>query len=115
VRLEEQNMTIREFLDKRNIKGFIVLFIGWVTFMISGIMSAAGKLNIYILVPIGILFMMGGMVYREISIKCPRCKSRLAHAVLWPMDIFLRISEKIKFCQFCGVSLDSEMGDIIKK
>jgi hypothetical protein len=39
-------------------------------------------------------------------LKCPSCGGNLGYALAWPMSFDLSISDRIKFCQFCGVNLD---------
>ena len=42
-------------------------------------------------------------------VRCPSCGGNLGYALCWPSKWNYSVSEKIKFCQFCGVSFDKEM------
>jgi len=58
---------------------------------------------------IGFIVAMGLTVSLLFFVRCPSCKNNLGYALSWPTTWDLKVSDKIKFCQFCGVNLDKEI------
>lgn len=103
-------MKIRDKLNKTRKIIYLVGFLSWVLFAASIIFSATKKnssFEIIILIPFA-LFMLS-CLYLFCGIRCPKCKGALGYAICWPYGKWLNISEKIKFCPFCGIELDSEI------
>lgn len=50
-----------------------------------------------------------------LGIRCPKCEGNIGYALTWPPTWNMSVSKKIRFCPFCGVSLDTEMKDINPK
>lgn len=59
-----------------------------------------------ILIPFALFMFM--CFYSIFGIRCPKCKGVLGYAITWPLGKWLNISEKIKFCPFCGVEFGSK-------
>jgi len=51
------------------------------------------------------VYVLGLLFY----VRCPSCKGNLGYALSWPVTWVLSVSKEIKFCQFCGTSLDKEI------
>jgi len=101
-------MTVREYLDKRRVAAYIALFVGFGIVGLAGV--CAGCLPGFIVI-IGIVVGVGGALYLNYGLRCPKCNGMVAYAVAWPMDKFIYISDSIKLCPFCGVKMDEEIGD----
>jgi hypothetical protein len=99
-------MTIREYLDKRRVRAYISLFGGFGIVGIAGVW--AGCLPGFIVI-IGIIFGVGGALYLNYGLRCPKCNGMIAYAVSWPIDKFIYISDSIKSCPFCEVKLDDQV------
>lgn len=103
-------MKIRENLNKTRKKIYILGFLSWVLFLAGMVFLAMQKNDSFptlILIPFA-LFMFSAL-YLLFGIHCPNCKGMLGYTICWPPGKWLDISEKIKFCPFCGIGLDSEM------
>jgi hypothetical protein len=45
-------------------------------------------------------------------LRCSNCGNNLSYAIQWPPTWF-GISPTIKYCPFCGISLDTEEDDVL--
>ena len=43
------------------------------------------------------------------DVRCPRCNGNIGYTVAWPPTWNMSVSNKIKYCPFCGVSLDAKI------
>lgn len=103
-------MKIREKLNQTRKKIYLRSFLSWVLILASMVFSAIqnnDSFPILILIPFALFMVM--CFYSIFGIRCPKCKGMLGYALSWPIGKWLNLSEKIKFCQFCGVNLDSEI------
>jgi len=50
--------------------------------------------------------MAAGGIWYFVKIRCPNCHGPLCHALNWPPKGLFGISPRIRFCLFCGVSLE---------
>ena len=57
---------------------------------------------------VGFAVAMGAITFLELGLSCPQCRGRIGCAVNYPGRP-LSVSSKIRFCPFCGVSLDSRL------
>jgi len=103
-------MKIREKLNKTRKKIYLLGFLSWVLILAVMVFSATQKNDSFsalILIPFALFMFV--CFYSIFGIRCPKCKGMLGYALVWPLGKWLNISEKIKFCPFCGVELDSEI------
>ena len=104
-------MTIRDHLAKKRRIVFLATFICWL-FGILGFVSSQSKPDE--LPPVALLAFVGFMgcvVFALFGFRCPNCNNNLGYTIQWP-PTFWEISDKLKFCPFCGVELDKEMKDL---
>lgn len=102
-------MTIRSKLEQIRKKGYIFGFIAWLLFAAS-IFATMINLLFSVLLIIAFLAFFLAIIRLLFFLPCPSCKNNLGYAVQWPITFSIaRISPKIKFCPFCGVSIDSEI------
>ncbi len=103
-------MKIREKINKIRKRIYLLGFISWLLFVAYLVFSATQKSNSFnalILIPFA-LFLFS-CIFLLFGIRCPNCKGVLGYAICWPPGKWIDISEKIKFCLFCGIGLDSEI------
>ncbi|MFZ2602821.1 MAG: hypothetical protein WAX79_02330 [Candidatus Omnitrophota bacterium] len=103
-------MKIREKLNQTRKKYLSLGLLSWVLFAVSIVLMASQKNDyfpILILIPFALFMFM--CFYSIFGIRCPKCKGVLGYALGWPPGKWFNISEKIKFCLFCGVDFDSEI------
>jgi len=77
---------------------------GLAGFMGAG-MKQAGALPI---VFVAFLGFMGCVLFMLFGLRCPNCKNNLGYTIQYP-SAFWKVSDKLKFCPFCGVELDKEI------
>jgi hypothetical protein len=113
-------MKIREELNKTRKTVFLFSFLSWILFAAATVLTGTYKsdsLHTFLLAPLGfslfILIPFGlfafTVLYSFVGIRCPKCKGGLGYALNWPWAPGFSVSERIKFCPFCGVDLDSEI------
>ena len=98
-------LKIREIIDTQKRKATIAVFSGMAIFTISLFMSSAYAVMSYMAL-IGFATAMGAITFLEFGLSCPHCRARIGCALNYPGRP-LAVSSKIRFCPFCGVSLDS--------
>lgn len=105
-------MRIRDHLAKKRRIFFLAAFICWLVFGVAGFMGFQSKPN-ELLPLVGIAFagFIGCVLFMLFGLRCPNCNNNLGYTIQWPAS-FWGISEKLKFCPFCGVELVKEMKDL---
>ncbi|MFH1458993.1 MAG: hypothetical protein ABIG64_01285 [Candidatus Omnitrophota bacterium] len=101
-------MKIREKLNKIKNRLYLMGFLAWLAFPATIILSTINKnFSIYILIPFCIFgFCCMALIF---GIRCPKCRGVLGYVICWPPGKWFKISEKIKYCPFCGLDFDSEI------
>jgi len=102
-----KNMNIREMINSQKRKAVIAMSSGMAVFAVSLIISTAYTIMFSVAL-IGFAISMGAITFLEFGISCPQCRGRIGCAINYPGSP-LDISSKIRFCPFCGVSLDSNL------
>ena len=100
-----RNMNVREMINTQKRKAVIAMSSGMVVFAISLIISTVYTIMFSVAL-IGFAIAMGAITFLEFGISCPECRGRIGCAVNYPGSP-LAVSSKIRFCPFCGVSLES--------
>ncbi|OGV63210.1 MAG: hypothetical protein A2283_21270 [Lentisphaerae bacterium RIFOXYA12_FULL_48_11] len=105
-------MRIRDHLAKKRRIVFLTAFVCWLVFGIAGFMGSPSKhTGMPPLMLLAFAGFMGCVFFMLFGLRCPNCKNNLGYAIQWPTS-FWGISDKLKFCPFCGVELDKEMKDL---
>lgn len=89
---------------------FLILFGCWVTFGISMIAIAVHVIFV-VVTALAFLGFAGCVLLMLLALRCPNCRNNLGYAVQWPVS--WGVSDRIKYCPFCGVSLDALEEDIL--
>ncbi len=97
--------TIRNKLTRKRRRLYLYIFIAFVVFAIGMMLGTENKLFI-VFGLIGFVAAMGFTIGLLFFVRCPSCRGNLGYALSWPTTWDLSVSKKIKFCQFCGISLD---------
>ena len=102
-----KTMKIREMINTQKRKAVIAvssgMFVFIVCFMISTVYTSMFSVGL-----IGFAVAMGGITFLEFGLSCPQCRGRIGYAVNNPGRPF-SVSPKIRYCPFCGVTLDSNI------
>jgi hypothetical protein len=101
-------MTIRDYVKRRVRWGFGVAFVSWLFVALTSNMGFGGPRPGY-LPFLGVFGFMGAIV-SFLFIRCPKCRARLGQTIAIQTTMrFSRWSPEVKYCPFCGVSLDEPM------
>ena len=101
-------MNMRSRLNASRKKIAIVSFSTWLLFAITLIISTHNDTFRGWVFVFFFLFMVA-VIYALFMIRCAKCKGNLGYAIAWPPGKLFSISDKIKYCPFCGVNFDSEI------
>lgn len=105
--------TIRTKLSRRRKKLVLTMFLGF-------LILVAGMIGIIVNHWFWTLFIAGGLIMVMANfvlwfkLPCPLCGGNLGGAInipssSWKIDWKLGVPSQVKFCQYCGVSLDKEI------
>jgi hypothetical protein len=56
---------------------------------------------------IGCVVFMVCLIFGYRSIRCPHCQGRIGYAI--SSSVPFKVSSKIHYCPFCGISIDSDI------
>jgi len=107
-------VTIRAKLEMQRRRAGLVMLAGWFSAMTGMILGFFVHPILTALCAVGFIVMAAGVIYHFVKIRCPSCRGPLCHALNWPPTRGLfRFSARIRFCPFCGVSLDKTLEDTV--
>ena len=96
---------IRDMINTQKRKAIIAVSLGMAVFAVSFPVSTVYSIMFPVAL-IGFAVALGGVTFLEFGLSCPKCRSRIGHTVNYPGRPFA-VSPKIRYCPFCGVTLDS--------
>jgi hypothetical protein len=102
-------MTVRQFLNRR-ILPVVILMLACVVaaFAAVGFIPADSRsLGVWTLVPFA--GFAACIVYLFYGVRCPTCRNQIVGLAYLPRGGYFRISAAVRFCPFCGLSLDTEV------
>ena len=99
---------MRSVINKKKRTGILVFFGGFAIIIADFIRTAAYD-SVPVVAFLGFGVSMVGMLYSLFWVICPSCKGTLGHMAMYSGGPF-SISKKFRFCPYCGVDLDSEVG-----
>lgn len=100
--------TIRTKLTRKRRRLSLAALVAIIVFAAG--MKAGMRVEAFIIVGLlGFAVAMGCIVALLFAVRCPSCGGNLGYALSWPATWDLSVSKEIKFCQFCGTSLDKEI------
>ena len=99
--------TIRDRLTKKRKRLMLWMIPGYFCFVVG--MPATNITPWFLILGLaGVAFVFVISLILIFGIRCPNCGGNLSYALTWPATWDFSVSKKIKFCPFCGVSLDKE-------
>jgi hypothetical protein len=101
-------VTLRESIVRRKRTGAIITYLGLSWFVALMALSGAQPPWLFIAFP-GLAVFFVGTWYLLFFLRCPSSRGRIGYTVSYMSSPF-SVSRKIRFCPFCGVALDSELG-----
>jgi hypothetical protein len=99
-------MTIRTEINKKTRKSMIIGYLGFAIFASSLIISNKAD-NILFITGIGFAIFLVSILYTLFGIKCIKCNKSIGYITNYSGNPFA-ISNKIQYCPFCGVNIDTE-------
>ena len=107
--METTGVTIRDHI---NGKLFPATCLAWVFILLLLILlwGEHGRHVLSWVVFLPFLGFAGCMLYTIFGIRCSVCRGRISQLVYLPGGGIFRLSRRVKFCPFCGVDLDREVG-----
>jgi hypothetical protein len=103
-------VSIRQVINHSKKRVGIVTYTFFAVFVIGVLVSISGR-AFFPLAIAGFVGFMGGTLYLLWGIRCPNCRGSLGMVTAYQSGPFA-ISNRVRFCPFCGVSLDAESGKI---
>ena len=103
-------MNIRDHLNRRIIPTYVTMVCCFALFLGGGIMTS-GNPTLRPLLFIGLVGFAGCIIFLCYGIKCPKCHNPLGQLSYIPRGGYFRLSQRLCFCPFCGVSLDAKVND----
>ena len=100
-------MTIRDYLKRRTRRIVGIAFAGWLLLPISALVTADEPPTL--LMFLAFLLFFGATATLLLFVKCPSCKSRLRQ-LSGDVAFHWGTRRRVKFCPYCGVNLDNELG-----
>ena len=100
-------MTIREYIRRRVVVGYGLIFLGMALF-IASVVFFPGDVGEVLPIPlIAFIPFFAAIVYIHFGLRCPRCRGNLA---MTPAA-YPTFSKKYRFnyCPYCGVSVDEQL------
>jgi hypothetical protein len=107
--------SIRTKLSRRRRKLVFTMVLGFLM-LLAGVIGMILSQWFWVLIIGGGLLIMIPNFILWYKMPCPSCGGNLAHAInrvawsTWKPNWKIAIPERVKFCQYCGVSLDKEIG-----
>lgn len=105
-------MSIRDFLNKQKKIIFISAFICWGLFVFNLVIAALIGMKSIFYFTIPFCFITG--LFIQLSpywlIKCPNCRKRIGFTFFISSSRIFLISDKLQFCPYCGVNLNTQGG-----
>jgi hypothetical protein len=101
-------VTIRDYIKRRVRWRFGIAIASWLFVAVTGPTGLWGPRPGY-LPFVGMIGFMAGFV-SFLFIRCPKFCTRIGQTIAMPTAMrFTRWSPKVKYCPFCGVTLDKPM------
>ena len=100
--------TIRTKLTRKRRRLSLVALVA--IFVFAAGMKLGMKIEAFLIIGlVGFVVAMGSILALLFAVRCPSCGGNLGYALSWPATWDSSVSKEIKFCQFCGTSLDKEI------
>jgi len=101
-------MTVRDYLNKKIVRVYIIMLICFVLFAVLIIFERPAGLTALLPITPFIGF-VACIVYLNFGIRCPDCKNPVAYLSFMSFGGYFCISKKIRFCPFCGIEMDLDI------
>ena len=101
-------MSIRDALSRKR-RRLMLWFLLGLACCAAGFVAARFEPWFAVVSIAGFIFMFLIVLLLNFAIRCPACGGNVGYAITWPTTWDMSVSEKVRFCPFCGVSMDKEI------
>ena len=104
-------MTQRDLINTALKKSLRILVLALVIALLGVLAFQGLEKAIAIWIPVIAFILVPVFFFRQMNIKCIKCGTPFGSVLnaRKRINIFLNISESLKYCPYCGVSLDDEI------
>ena len=102
-------MTTREHLN-RNYRRSSVIIVAGILLFIAGIVAKSGHGSLAALDIFGFVVVGCGIILTTFGGRCLHCR-RLLGRMFFEQGIYGKVSQNLRFCPYCGTSLDAPSED----
>jgi hypothetical protein len=99
-------MTIRESLNKKITRVMAAALLSFALAGVSGFLLNDASRHPSLITFIGITGFALCVLYMIFGLRCPKCRVAIGGMISAPGANLFRVSNQIKFCPYCGTSLD---------
>ena len=99
--------TLRSLINAKKKKITWVAIASWLTFAACLVLSARFP-QTFPLIFVAFTGFIVSILFLMFGIRCAKCGGNLGYTISTPSSSFFSISDKIRFCPYCGVRLDTE-------
>jgi hypothetical protein len=104
-------MTIRDRLTRKRRRLFLLL-ISVILCFFGGAHLTEGSGWSIILSILGFIFIFPIFLVMRFAIRCPNCHGNLGYTIAWPPTWDCSVSQEVRCCPFCGISMDKDIQEI---
>ena len=102
---------IRDSISRKRRRLFFLLIPSFLCF-VGGMILAERTSWLLIVGFLGFCSMLALVFAMLFAIRCPNCGGNLGYAVAWPATWDYSVSPNVRFCPFCGISMDKDIQEI---
>ncbi len=102
-------MNIRDHLNRRLVPAFVAMLGCFGLFALGGAVAPRESSLGFLVLP-GFVGFGACILFIYYGVRCPSCRNPLGQLTYLPKGGYFRLSRKVCFCPFCGISLDCEVG-----
>ncbi len=103
-------MKARDFINRR-ITPIMILMLACVVAFAAIVFVAADTPSLAFLPLVPFVALGACIVYLHYGVRCSSCRGQLFPLAYLPRGGYFRISAAVRFCPFCGLSLDAEVDE----
>ena len=102
-------MTMRQKISKRMRVPFVLMLVGLAIVAVGFVAAAPGGQPELMVVLPGFALFIGASVWLHLfALRCTACFGNCGPVIMQQLS-WMKVSEAVKFCPFCGISLDTSL------
>ena len=102
-------MTMRQKFSRRMRVPFVMMLVGLALLVVGfAATGPGGRPELLVVLP-GIALFIGASVWLQLfALRCTACYGNCGPVIMQQFS-WMKVSEAVKFCPFCGISLDTSL------